>query len=371
MLTEAAILWGTGQEWSVEAIELDPPREREVLVQFAASGMCHSDEHLVTGDGGPNVPYPIVGGHEGAGVVLEVGPGVTRVKPGDHVAMGFVPSCGYCPSCARGHSNLCDNGARFARGMQLDGTARHHSREQDLPLFGSLGTFARHGVVNELACIKIPEDVPLDLAALVSCGVTTGWGSAVYAADVKPGDNVAVIGVGGVGAAALQGARLAGADRVFAIDPVAFKREMATTFGADHVYESVEAAFDPIREETWGRMCNKVICTMGVGQGSLVAPIMALVAKYGRCVVTNIHPVGEREVSLNMWDLTVMEKQLVGALFGSASTNYDVPHLLRLYQLGHLDLENMVTNRYKLGDINKGYQDMRDGKNIRGVLVYD
>ena len=371
MQTEAAILWGQNQEWSVEPIELDPPKEGEVLVKFAASGMCHSDEHMVTGDAGPGVPYPIIGGHEGAGVVLEVGPGVARVQPGDHLVVGFIAACGHCPSCARGHSNLCDIGAKFQMGLQADGTSRHHAKGHDVPLFGGLGTFAKHGVLNELSCVKIPDDIPLELACLTACGVITGWGSSVYAADVKPGDNVAVVGAGGVGTAALQGARLGGADRIFAIDPVALKRELAPKFGATHTFASVEEATEPIRDVTWGRMCDKVICTMGVGRGAMISSIMAIVAKRGRCVVTNIHPATEMDVSLNMMDLIVMEKQIVGALAGSSNTNYDISHLLQLYRLGHLDLEAMVTNRYKLGDINQGYQDMRDGKNIRGVLVYD
>lgn len=369
METEAAILWGQNEKWSVESIELDPPKAGEVLVKYAASGMCHSDEHLVTGDMGGM--YPIIGGHEGAGVVLEVGAGVTRVQPGDHVVMGFIPACGYCPSCAQGHSNLCDNGAKLLIGLQMDGTSRHHARGQDIPTMVCLGTFAKHGVVNEMSCVKIEKDIPLEVACLVGCGVTTGWGSSVYAADIQPGDNVAVIGVGGIGTAAIQGARLAGADRIFAIDPVDLKRELAPKFGATHSYASVEEATEAIRAETWGRMCDKVICAMGVGEGQMISSIMGIVAKRGRCVVTNIHPATEMDVSLNLMDLTLMEKQLVGTIFGSANINYDIPHLLQLYRLGHLDLDGMITNRYKLGDINQGYQDMRDGKNIRGVLVYD
>jgi S-(hydroxymethyl)glutathione dehydrogenase/alcohol dehydrogenase len=205
----------------------------------------------------------------------------------------------------------------------------------------------------------------------VGCGAVTGWGSSVYAAEVKPGDNVAVVGVGGIGAAAIQGARLAGADRIFAIDPVALKRELAPGFGATHTFSSVEEATEPIRAETWGTMCDKVICAMGVGRGDMIASIMGIVSKHGRCVVTNIHPMLESQVSLHLTDLTLMEKQIVGSIFGSANIRYDIPHLLRLHKLGHLDLDAMVTNRYKLGDINQGYQDMRDGKNIRGVLVYD
>jgi S-(hydroxymethyl)glutathione dehydrogenase/alcohol dehydrogenase len=359
------------QSWSVEPVELDPPQEGEVLVKFAASGMCHSDDHIVTGDSSGATPYPMIGGHEGSGVVQEVGPGVTRVKPGDHVATGFIAACGHCPSCIRGHSNLCDNGATIKTGRQMDGTARHHARGQDLATFVGLGTFARYGVIHELCCVKIPPDIPLELACLVSCGVTTGWGSSVYAAGVRPGDNVAVIGVGGIGAAAIQGARLAGADRIFAIDLVERKRQLAPKFGATHTYASVEEATEPIRAETWGRMCDKVICAVGVGRGKAMASVMALVAKRGRCVVANMHPASETDVSLSLYDLTVMEKQIVGALFGSANPGYDIPHLLQLYRLGQLDLEGMVTSTYQLGDINRGYQDMHDGVNIRGVIVYD
>ncbi|MGH9057062.1 MAG: NDMA-dependent alcohol dehydrogenase [Acidimicrobiales bacterium] len=369
MQTQAAICWERGAAWSVEPVELDPPRSGEVLVKLAASGLCHSDDHVVTGD----IPsrYPVVGGHEGAGVVEEVGAGVSGLVEGDHVVFGFVPACGNCPSCARGRSNLCDNGAALMIGLQMDGTSRHHARGRDLRAFTCLGSFAERTVVNQMSCVKIDRDLPLDLACLVSCGVTTGWGSAVYAAEVAPGDNVAVVGVGGIGAAAIQGARLAGAERIFAVDPVELKREMAPRFGATHAYTGVEEAFEPIKAETWGRMCDKVICTMGVGRGDLIAPIMALTAKHGRVVVTNAHPASETEVRVSMSELTFMEKQIVGSLFGSANIRYDIPHLLHLYRVGQLDLESMVTSRYKLGDINRGYQDMRDGRNIRGVLVFD
>jgi S-(hydroxymethyl)glutathione dehydrogenase/alcohol dehydrogenase len=367
--TEAAICWGQNTEWVVEPIELDPPKAGEVLVKLAASGMCHSDEHLVTGDLGGI--YPILGGHEGAGVIEEVGPGVTDLAVGDHVVFGFIPACGKCPSCARGRSNLCDNGAALLTGHQLDGTTRVHARGQDIGVMVCLGTFGKYAVVNQMSCVKILPDLPLDLAALTGCGVTTGWGSAVYAADVQPGDNVAVIGVGGIGAAAIQGARLAGAERIFAIDLVPGKEGPARKFGATHFYTSIEEAVPAIAEETWGRNADKVICAMGVGRGNLIGTIMAMTAKHGRVVVTNIHPMAEMEVTLNLCDLTLMEKQIVGTIFGSANIRYDIPHLLHLYTLGQLDLEGMVTNRYKLGDINQGYQDMRDGKNIRGLLVYD
>lgn len=369
METEAAILWERHADWSVEPIELDPPKDGEVLVRLAASGMCHSDEHLVTGD--MPVPLPMIGGHEGAGVVEEVGPGVTALKPGDHVVLGFVPACGKCPSCATGHSNLCDVGEVLMVGRQMDGTIRHHAQGQDVATMVCLGTFAHYTVVNQASCVKILDDIPLDKACLVGCGVTTGWGSAVYAADVRPGDYVAVIGIGGIGASAVQGARLAGAEMIFAVDPVELKRTLAPNFGATHTAPSVEEAFELIQRETWGRMCDKVICAMGIGQGSMMESILGLTAKRGRVVVTNIHPMGEMDVTMNLMYLTILEKQVVGSIFGSANIHSDIPKLLKLYRDGQLDLDSMITNTYKLGDINQGYQDMRDGKNIRGVLVYE
>jgi NDMA-dependent alcohol dehydrogenase len=370
METEAAILWGQDQDWVIETITLDPPKAGEVLVRIVASGMCHSDEHIRTGD----LPglFPIIAGHEGAGIVEEVGAGVDDLKPGDHVVFGFVAACGKCPSCARGHSNLCDVGGQLLMGAQSDGTYRHHAANgQDLMTMVCLGTFAKHTVVNQASCVKILDHYPLEKACLVGCGVTTGWGSAVYAADVRPGDDVVVIGVGGIGASAIQGARLAGAEHIFAIDPLPFKREMAITFGATHAYASIEEAMALINEVTWGKNADKVICTMGVGDGSLMESIMTMTAKRGRVVVTNIHSVNETEVTLSLTWLTLMEKQIVGTIFGSGNMRYDIPHLMKLYDQGQLDLDNMITNNYKLEEINQGYADMLAGKNIRGVLRYE
>ncbi|MFM7536585.1 MAG: NDMA-dependent alcohol dehydrogenase [Acidimicrobiales bacterium] len=370
MQTKAAVLWEVNAPWSVEEIELDEPKAGEVLVRLAASGMCHSDEHLVTGD----LPFglPIIGGHEGAGIVEKVGEGVSWLAPGDHVVFGFIPSCGRCPSCSTGHQNLCDLGQYMALGKQItDMTARHHARDTDLGLMCLLGTFAHHTVVNEASCIKIEKDVPLDKACLLGCGVVTGWGSSVYAAQVQPGDTVAVVGVGGIGANAIQGARLAGAKRIIAIDPLENKREKAMEFGATHTFASMTEALPGIQELTWGQMCNKVVMTMGVGSGAVMAEALALAAKRGRVVVTNIHPALEISATMSLLDLTLMEKQVVGSLFGSGNPRYDIPKLLGLYRDGQLDLDGLVSRTYPLEGINEGYQDMRDGKNIRGVLVYD
>ncbi len=291
MKTQAAILWEIGAPWSVEEIELDPPGPGEVLVKLAASGMCHSDEHVVTGD----LPFelPMIGGHEGAGVVEAVGEGVSWLAPGDHVVFGFVPSCGRCASCSTGHQSLCDLGALIGIGRQVDGTSRHHAQGQDLGIMCILGTFAHHTVVNEASCIKIDHDVPLDRACLLGCGVVTGWGSSVYAAGVRPGDVVAVVGIGGIGINAVQGARLAGAKQIWAIDPVEFKRSKAQEFGATHTAASLEEALPAITEASWGRLADKVIMTMGIGSGELIAAALAITAKRGRVVVTNLHPAVE------------------------------------------------------------------------------
>jgi NDMA-dependent alcohol dehydrogenase len=372
--TKAAILWERHTPWSVEEIDLDPPKAGEVLVKLAASGMCRSDEHVVTGDlAGVTGEPPCIGGHEGAGVVMEVGDGVTALEAGDHVVFSFLPACGRCPSCASGHSNLCDLGGITASGMQLsDGTSRHHVRGQDLRLaIGGLGTFAHHTVVNEASCVKIDKEWPLDRACLMGCGVVTGWGSAVYAAKVEPGDMVAVVGVGGIGANAVQGARLAGARVIAAIDPIEFKREKAMEFGATHTYASIDEAMGDLEASTWNRGFNKVIMAMDVGNGDALGKAFWLASKGGKIVVTNIHPISEQSIAVPAILLTLQEKQLVGSLFGSANMRKDIPMLMELYTQGQLDLDGLITRTYPLEGINDGYADMNAGKNIRGVLVYE
>ena len=295
MKTRAAIIWESKGDWSVEEIELDPPKEGEVLLELVGSGLCHSDEHLVTGDIAlpPEVEaemgvklFPLIGGHEGAGRVLEVGPGVSTLEVGDHVVLGFIPSCGRCPSCATGHQNLCDLGEFLLAGRQVsDFTARHHATDgTDLGVICLIGTFGEHTVCSESSCIKIDKDIPLDKAALVGCGVTTGWGSATYAANVQPGETVVVVGNGGVGMNAIQGARMAGASKIIAIDTNPRKHELAEQFGATHTMDNVVDALPAITELTQGRMAEKAILTVGVGDGSMIQDTMALIGKGGRCV---------------------------------------------------------------------------------------
>ena len=370
MQVRAAVLWDRRQPWSVEDVELDDPRDNEVRVRLVAAGLCHSDDHLVTGD--LPMALPMIGGHEGAGVVEAVGAGVTTVATGDTVVFSFLPLCGRCPSCSAGHSNLCDAGALLAEGLQIsDMTSRHHARGTDLRVNCGLGTFATHTVVHERSCVRIDDDLPLELMCLLGCGVPTGWGAAVYRAEVQPGETVAVVGIGGLGAAAVQGARLAGARQIVAIDPVPSKHARAKEFGATHSCSSLADAVDLVGEITRGRMADKVVMTIGVGDGQLIGPALAITAKRGRVVVANVHPVTEATAAINLFDLAMMEKELVGCVYGSANPRLDIPMLIDLYRGGQLDLERMVTRTYALDEINDGYRDMHAGKNIRGVLALD
>ncbi|WP_119729957.1 NDMA-dependent alcohol dehydrogenase [Thermomonospora amylolytica] len=381
MQTRAAILWEPRTDWSIEDIELDDPKAGEVKVRLAAAGLCHSDEHLRTGDMvlDPEIAqlmgweqFPIIGGHEGAGEVVEVGPGVTTLKEGDHVVLSFVPACGRCPSCAMGRQHLCDLGAFLLGGRQIgDMTARHHAKSgRDLGIMCLLGTFAPYTVVSEASCVKIDDGIPLDKAALVGCGVTTGWGAAVNAADVQPGETVVVIGLGGIGMNAVQGAAMAGARHVIAVDPVDWKRDRAGVFGATHTAASVEEAAAMIAEMTWGANADKAILTTGVATGDLIGPMMGMVAKGGRGVVTAVAPISQENVQLNLFDLAMQRKELVGCIFGNANPRRDIPRLLRLYEEGRLKLNELVTNTYALDEVNQGYQDMLEGKNIRGMIKY-
>lgn len=390
MLTKAALVYDVGQEWQVTTIEVDEPKAREVIVQWKASGLCHSDEHIVTGDMVPPREgweamgitdlFPMIGGHEGAGVVTAVGPGVTSVAVGDHVSGSFVPACGRCRYCSTGRQNLCDSsGGTFQMGMITDGTSRHRINDssagefdgRDLNLFAKLGTFAEYTCVAEDSVIKVEKDLPLEAVALVSCGVATGWGSATNRAAVKAGDTVVVVGIGGIGINAVQGAKMAGARHVIAVDPVEFKREKAMELGATHTFSSMEEAFPAVQELSWGMMADKVIMTPGVMYGDMMQLGMGLAGKGGTIVVTGIAPMTQTESSVNLFELAMWNKEIKGTIFGSLNPRADIPKLLGMYREGQLKLDELVTKTYRLDEINEGYRAMRDGENLRGVIVHD
>lgn len=370
MKTKGALIWEFNQPWSVEEIEIGDPRKDEVKIQMEAAGMCRSDHHLVTGDI-PMAGFPILGGHEGAGIVTEVGPGVDDFAPGDHVVLAFIPSCGKCPSCQAGMRNLCDLGAGLLAGESVtDGSFRIQARGQNVYPMTLLGTFSPYMVVHRSSVVKIDPSVPFEVACLVGCGVTTGYGSAVRTADVRPGDDVAIVGLGGVGMAALQGAVSAGARYVFAVEPVEWKRDQALKFGATHVYPDINAALMGIAEVTYGLMAQKVIITVGKLDGADVDSYLTITAKGGTCVLTAIGSLVDTQVTLNLAMLTLLQKNIQGTIFGGGNPHYDIPKLLSMYKAGKLNLDDMVTTAYKLEQINDGYQDMLNGKNIRGVIRY-
>jgi NDMA-dependent alcohol dehydrogenase len=382
MQSRAAVLHDVGREWSIEEFRLDPPGLGEVLVRLGAAGLCHSDEHLATGDGSyPNTVaeqrhwprmFPMIGGHEGAGVVEAVGPGVTALSPGDHVVTSFVPVCGYCTYCSSGRTYLCDQGGSlYAPGQITDGTSRHWLGDVPLSFFCKVGCFAEHTVVAVSSVVKIDDDIPFPVAALVSCGVPTGWGSAVRAAETRPGDTVVVIGVGGIGINAVQGAAMVGARHVVAVEPLGWKRELALSLGATHAAATTEEATDLVRDITRGRMADAVVLTHGVMRGEDLQPAMGLVGKGGTCVVTSIAPGAQKSASLRLGELTTWSKQIRGALYGMLNPHEHVPVLLDLYRQGRLELDALVTRTYTLDAINEGYADLREGRNLRGVVVFD
>jgi NDMA-dependent alcohol dehydrogenase len=366
--TKAAILWGLQEKWQVEEVDLDPPRSREVLVKLTASGLCHSDYHLVTGD--IPVQLPFVGGHEGAGVVVGVGPDVTEVEEGDSVVLSFLPACGHCSYCSRGMTNLCDLGAAIVQGPQLDGTYRFHARGHDVGQMCVLGTFSEYTVVPMASVVKVDSGTKLDRAALIGCCVPTGFGSVVNTAGVRPGEAVVVLGVGGIGSNAIQGARAVGARYVVAVDPVEFKRQKAFEFGATHTAATAADAQPLIADLTRGRLADVCVITTDVAEGAYVGQALSLVGKRGKVVVTAIGHPTEFEISASLFELTLYEKSIHGALFGSSNPQHDIPRYLEMYNLGQLKLDELVTAEYSFDEINEGYRDMLEGRNIRGLIKF-
>jgi NDMA-dependent alcohol dehydrogenase len=382
MKSRAAILHDVGGPWSVEEFELDPPRAGEVLIEMAAAGLCHSDDHVLTGDmSAPNkmmrelglpTMFPMIGGHEGSGVVVEVGAGVTDYAPGDHVVMSFVAVCGQCRWCASGMEYICDMGAQvMTPGMPTDQTFRHHTADgQPLGHLSKVGAFAKHTVVSENSIVKVDRELPLVPIALLSCAIPTGYGSAANRAGVHGGDTVVVVGAGGIGTAAIQGARINGAAQIVAVDPVEFKQKSALRFGATHSVASIAEAAMLVRELTYGVMADSAVVSPSLIAGDDVQPVLDLVRKGGTVVLTGMTPQTTQSVALNLQDFILWNKNLVGTVFGSCNPRSDIRRFTRMYQVGQLQLDEMVTKRYRLDEINDGYDDLRKGKIIRGVIDY-
>jgi NDMA-dependent alcohol dehydrogenase len=368
MKTRAAIVRGVDRPWEVVELELGDPQANEVLIEMHASGLCHSDQHITDGD--LQVDLPFVGGHEGAGIVRAVGPGVTRVKVGDHVCTSFIPGCGTCRYCARGQSFLCNNGYEMEKGLAMDGTPRFFLDGEGIGALCRLGTFSQYLVCSEQQAIAIDPELPLDVACLVACGVATGFGAAMNVADVRPGDVTVIVGMGGVGVNAVQGAAAAGARHVIVVDPLAHKREWAQEFGATASFATLAEARPLIDQHTNGQGADQVIITVGRVDGDIIGEAFSATGKAGTCVLVSLGDNSPR-IAISPTELQGLAKNLKGVMFGNCNPAADIPGLLAMYQDGKLKLEELVTTRYSLDDINQGFEDLRAGRNLRGVLVHD
>ena len=350
---------------SVEEVTIDPPKAGEVGVRMVATGVCHSDLSVINGT--IPVMLPCVLGHEGAGVVETVGEGVTNVAPGDHIITSFVPNCGECFHCLRGEAFLCT--ALPPTGRQLDGTTRLRIGDRELGAFTGLGNMAERIVCPAISVVKIDPEVPLKTAALVGCGVTTGVGAAINTAKVAPGSRVAVFGCGGVGLSVIQGARIAGADRIIAVDLAANKLEMATRFGATDTVEAGNG--DPvaaIKELTGGIGVDYAFEAIGVP--AVVQQAYMATRRGGHTVVVGVGKVIE-QISFNALLLSLEGKTIHGCMFGSANPRVDFPTLLDLSARGKLDLDGMVTNTYTIDEAPQAFEDLEKGINARGVILFE
>ena len=349
--------------YSVVDVDLAPPKTGEVLVRMAATGVCHSDLSMINGT--IPTPFPTVLGHEGAGVVEEVGEGVTNVSPGDHVILSFIPHCGECFHCVRDEPYLCIVAKQD--GNLLDGTTRVSRNGEPVFVMSFLGNMAEYAVVPSISVVPMARDVPFQSAALVGCGVTTGVGAAIKTAAVRPGSTVAVWGCGGVGLSVVQGARIAGAARIIAVDLSAEKMELARSFGAT---DSVTPGGDAAREifEMTGRIGVDYAFEV-IGNPRTIEQCIKVVRRGGTAVLVGVGGAKER-FSVSSLVLPLTGKSVIGCMYGSVNTKVDFPLYLDLYRRGRLDLDRMITRTYTLDEAPQAFEDLEKGVNARGVIVH-
>ena len=365
MLIKAAVARAVN-ELAIEEIHLDPPGPREALVRMRAAGVCHSDLHTFRGE--LRATPPIVLGHEGAGVVEAVGPGVSRVRPGDVVAITWLPACNSCPTCLSGRPTLCERLASTTlAGTMPDGTLRH--RAQDglaLKPYLSSATMAEYAVIHENGLVPVPEGVPFDVAAIVGCAVMTGVGAVLNQAQVRPGSSAAVIGCGGVGLSSVLGCRLAGCDPIIAVDVASDKLDLARNLGATHAVDSRQAdAVDLIRRIT-GNGPDYAFDSVGIE--ATIALALLCVRPDGTAVVMGMGAVKE-EIAIPPAALVFGNRRLMGSFAGSGRPLSDLPRLMNLYRAGRLDLDALITRRYALADTRQAFDDLEAGRVARGVIM--
>jgi NDMA-dependent alcohol dehydrogenase len=372
MKTRAALVKEVPGSFEIHEVELESPRQGEVMVKLAASGMCHSDLSLATGTM-PSEHLPMIGGHEGAGTIVEVGPSTPGWKEGQRVLLSCLPQCGRCRWCASGHGNMCDLAANMPYGSRFEDAESHRVTldGQAVGQWTAIGTFAEYTTVAVNQVVPVPGDLPLEMICVAGCGVSTGWGSAAHMASIEPGHTVIVMGVGGVGNYAVQGALHVGAENVIAVDPLPLKREVATAVGATHTCESMDEATDLARQMTNGYGADSAIITVGVLEPEHLTQAFAAVRKLGTVVVTALNEASVFGAEISLWELTLHQKRLQGALFGGCSPMVDLPRLLGLYQSGKLKLDETISAEYGLEDVNTAWADLEAGRTIRNVMVFD
>ncbi|MBI1885258.1 MAG: Zn-dependent alcohol dehydrogenase [Chloroflexi bacterium] len=362
---KAAVFYRPNEPLAIDDVDLADPKPQEVTVRVAAAGVCHSDLHMI--DGLIPCPSPCVLGHEGAGVVEKVGEGVTYTQPGDHVILSFIPSCGQCPYCIAGRPNLCTAGNRAAtRGTLLDGTTRLSKDGKPVYHLTCTACFAPYAVLPESSLVKIRQDMPLDRAALIGCGVMTGVGAVINTAKVQPGSSVAVIGCGGVGLNVVQGAALTGAAQIIAIDINDYKLELAQQFGATHALNSAnEDALSAVRNLSPGGVDYAFEV---IGRPETMRQAFDLIRRGGLAVVVGLAPAGA-EVSLPA-GVFLQEKTITGSSYGGTRPRIDMPKLVDLYLLGRLKLDELISRVYPLEGINDAFEAMRRGEVARSIVSF-
>ena len=364
-----AVIDRPGAAPHVEPISVDPPGAGEVVVRLTASGVCHSDAWAIE-HGNWGEPFPMLLGHEGAGVVEEVGEGVTEVQPGDHVVVSWVPQCGRCYFCEHGQPNLCEAGnTATMAGSLLDGTTRLTSQGAPLYQMAATGTFSEYAIIPAMSAVKIDPDIDLKVAALVGCGVLTGVGAALNTASIAKGDTVAVIGCGGVGLNVIQGARIAGAKRIIAVDMVDSKLEMARQFGAtDTVNAGKGDAVSGVMDLTEQRGADVTFEVIGLEV--TIQQAIGMARRGGQAILVGVPPMDVMVTLPAMIGLVVQEKTVKGCWYGSSDVRRDVPRLIDLYRKGELKLDELISREIKLDAINDAFEAMKTGEVARSVVVY-
>ncbi len=350
-------------DFSVVNVDLDAPKTGEVLVKMGATGICHSDLSIINGTIRWKLPSVI--GHEGAGIIEQVGEGVTNVKPGDHVVLSFIPNCGECYSCLRHEPYMCRQNK--PHGGLLDGTSRVRMNGEEIAVMSFLGNMAEYCVVPAACVVSIDKSYDFKAAALVGCGVTTGVGAAIKTAQVEPGSTVAVFGCGGVGLNVIQGARIAGAARIIAVDLSAEKMEMAKAFGATDTVTPGGDAVKDIMGMTDGIGVDYTFEV--VGNGKLIETCFKATRMNGTCVLVGVGRADDR-FSFNAMIVPFTAKTIKGCMYGSANFKVDFPMYLDLYRQHKLDLDSLVTRTYSIDEAPEAFADLESGKNARGVIVF-